>query len=368
MKLKNKVMIFVTVICIISVLSVSAINYTLSIKKLKEGVNEKVQLEATNIAKDIDKWIAVQKASLDEVIEGMLVANNFEYEYGCNYLKQANERNPGNIYFISFEDKYYLEASGFKPDYDPTQRGWYIGAMETDKEFYISEPYVDALTGGMVVTISKDFKTREGKEGVIGTDIQIDYLVDFISSINIGKGSYAFLTDNEGNIITHLNEKFKPSEGKYTNVKDILNGKLKNIINGKKLSIKDRKVKDYDGTDRLFFFDNVPESDWKVGVGVPVKQAIGAVSAAINYTIIATIIVLAISLLLALYMSNSITKPILNSVKVAENIGNLNLLDELDEKDLARKDEIGQMSKSFQDIIDKLKVFMKELQGSILTN
>lgn len=368
MKLKNKVMVFAALICIISILSISMINYMVSIRKLEQEVNDKVQLKATNTSKDIDKWMALQKRSLSEIIDGMLVADNFEYEYACDYLKKATERNPGNFYFISFEDQYYLQPERFKPDYDPTQRDWYVGAMETDSDFYISQPYVDAFSKNMVVTVSKAFTTQSGKTGVIATDIEIDYLVDFISSTKVGKDSYAFLTDNKGNILTHLNKKFNPSEDKYTNVKDILSGKLKNILRGKNLGINERKVKDYDGTDRLFFFGNVPESNWKVGIAVSAQNTLGAINDTITYTIIATIIVLVVALLISLYMSNSITKPILNSVKVAENIANLNLLDVIDEKDLARKDEIGQMSKSFQNIIEKLKVFMKELQGSILTN
>lgn len=367
MKLKNKVIIFTVLICIVSILSVSMINYMVSIRRLKEDENKKVQLEAEGLAKDIDKWIALQKNSLNEVIEGMLVANNFEYEYGCDYLKKASERNPGNLYFISFSDQYYLEATGFKPDYDPTQRDWYIGAMKTD-DFYVSKPYIDAKTKKMVLTISKAFKTLEGKEGVIGTDFQIDYLVNLISSAKIGKGSYAFLIDDQGNVITHLNDKFKPKDGEYINVKDILDGKLRNIIKDKNLDIKNRKVKDFDGTDRFFFFGNVPELGWKVGVGVSTQYTLGAVNSAILYTVIATIIVLAISLMLSVYISNSITRPILNTVKIAENIGNLNLLDKIDKKDLERKDEIGQMCKSFQSIIEKLKVFMKNLEDAVETN
>lgn len=61
MKLKTKVVLFTVLVCIVSILSVSTINYMVSIKKLEAEVNNKVQLEATGIAKDIDKWMALQK-------------------------------------------------------------------------------------------------------------------------------------------------------------------------------------------------------------------------------------------------------------------------------------------------------------------
>ncbi|MCG4585113.1 methyl-accepting chemotaxis protein, partial [Anaerosalibacter bizertensis] len=369
MKLKNKMILFTVLVCIVSILSISIINYMVSIKKLESEVGEKVQLEATSIAKDIDKWMAIQKDSLYEVIESMVINNNFEYDFAYNYLKEASERNPGNLYCMAFSDKYFIDGSGWIPEssYDPTSRDWYVEAIDSD-DFYISEPYVDAMTGDMVITISKAFKALDGKKGVISTDIQIDYLVDLVSSVNLGKGSYAFLIDEKGNIVTHLNEEFKPQEDKSFNIGDIVNGKLKNIVEKEKLDIKNRKVKDYDGIDRFFFFENVEESNWKVGVGVATNYVLGNINQAIKYTIIAALIVLIISIAISTYISNSITQPIINTVTIAENIGNLELLDKIDEKELNRKDEIGEMYNSFQNIITKLKIFMKDMEDSIHTN
>lgn len=369
MKLKNKMILFTVLVCIVSILSISIINYMVSIKKLESEVGEKVQLEATSIAKDIDKWMAIQKDSLYEVIESMIINNNFEYDFAYNYLKEASERNPGNLYCMAFSDKYFIDGSGWIPEssYDPTSRDWYVEAVDTN-DFYISEPYVDAMTGDMVITISKAFKALDGKKGVISTDIQIDYLVDLVSSVKLGKGSYAFLTDDKGNIVTHLNEKFKPQEDKSFNINDIVDGKLKNIAENKKLDTKNRKVKDYDGIDRFFFFENVEESNWKVGVGVATNHVLGNINQAIKYTIIAALIMLIISITISTYISNSITQPIINTATIAENIGNLELLDKIDEKDIKRKDEIGEMYNSFQNIITKLKIFMKDMEDSIHKN
>lgn len=369
MKLKTKVVLLVVLVCIASVWSVATINHMVSIKRLRTEVNNKVQLEATGVAKDIDKWMALQKDSLYEVIESMIVSNNFEYDFLHDYLKSADKRNPGNAYSVAFSDKSLISGSGWIPDstFDPTQRSWYIGATKTG-DTYISEPYVDAVTGGMVITISKAFSTLDGRKGVIASDIQIDYLVDMISSVDVGKGSHVFLIDSSGNIVTHTNEKFNPKEDVYVNISDILDGKLKNIMEGKELDLKSRKVKDYDNVDRYFFFGDVGEANWKVGVGVSAKHTMGDVQKADLYTLIASEIVLVVSLIISINVSNSITKPIIHTVDIAENIGNLNFLDTIDEKDLKRKDEIGQMYRSFQSIIEKQKTFMKELQDSIKTN
>ena len=367
-KLKNRVVLLTTLVCIISILSISLINHQVAIKSLEDEVNHRVQLETDNISKDIDKWIAVEKTSLKEIIEGMLVANNFEYEYACDYLKDAAARNPGSHYYMSFSDQYYIHPMRNQPASDPTQRGWYLGAMSNPDDFYISPPYVDSRTENMVISVSKSFKTIDGKEGVISSDIQIDYLVDFVSSATIAKDSYAFLVDNSGNLISHLNEDYKPEENKSTNINDILNGNLKKITDSEDLGLRSRRIKDYDGHDRFFFLRDVQESDWKVGVGVSVDYAIGAVNNVVKFTLLAAIIVLAISAVLSLYFANSITKPIVQAAVISENIGNLNLLDNIEEKNLARKDELGQMYNSFQNIIIQLRAFMTDMEGSIHTN
>lgn len=369
MKLRNKMILFTLLICIGSILAVSGINYIISIKNLEKEVNEKVQLEAESIAKDIDKWMALQKDSLFEVIESMVASNDFELEAGTEYLRVASERNPGNLYCLSFSDKYFIDGSGWVPDssYDPTSRDWYVEAINSD-DFYISEPYVDAMTGDMVITISKAFRALNGRRGVTSTDISIDYLMDTIAEVEVGDGSYAFLVDDRGNIVAHPNDEFKATEESFTSIGAILDGKLNPIIEGENLDIRDKRVKDYDGEERFFFFGDVEESNWEVGVGVSADYALGVISNAVRYTIFASIIILILAVIISILMSNSITKPIIRSVQVAGNIGNLDLTDTFDEKDLDGKDEICEMYTSFDNVIKKLKSFMLELENSIATN
>lgn len=122
MKLRNKMVLLIALVCILSVGVISIINYQVAIKRLEDESNHRLQLETRVISKEVDSWIAVQKERIDEIIEGMVVANNFEYEYGCDYLKEAVDRNPGTHYYMSFSDQYYLHPLRTQPNYDPTQR------------------------------------------------------------------------------------------------------------------------------------------------------------------------------------------------------------------------------------------------------
>ena len=370
MKLRGKLLLFTTIICIVSVLLTSFINYSISIKRIENEVNQNVQLEATNISKEIDKWTGLQKNILNESLNSLMFNNNWDGEYLAEYMKSVRKNNPGNDYYVGFEDKSFYIGSGWVPDesFVPSQRGWYKGA-HAKGDFFITEPYIDAVTGGMVVTIAKPLHDGNGREGAIGMDIGIDYLVNLISNADFGDGSYAFLIDDNGNIVTHLNEEFLPSvDGGYKLAGDILDGNLVSIMDGENLELKDRAIKDFDGVERFFFFGDVNESGWRVGVGVPVSDTMRNINSVIKYTLISTVGILLLSLVASLYMAHIVTKPVKDTAKIAENISNLDLLNDISEKDLKRKDEMGQTYKSFKMIIDKLKAFMQDLDESIHIN
>jgi methyl-accepting chemotaxis protein len=232
---------------------------------------------------------------------------------------------------------------------------------------HITEPYLDVDMGEMVITISKVFKSTDGKEGVIACDITISYLVDFISNVELGEDAYGFLLDNEGNIITHENPEFNPTEESLRNIGDVFGGKLLGIMDSD-LNLRDKRITDYDGVDRMFYFENVSQADWTVGVGYPSNRIMGTINRVIQYTVIGTIVVILLAFILSNYISGTITKPIVDSVEIAEDISNLDLSKSIGKKMLSRKDEIGQMYGSFQMIIDKLRIFMKDMDDSITIN
>lgn len=370
MKLKAKLLILSVVICIISVLSLSLINYNLSIVKLKEVENQRVELQAHLTAQRMDKWLELQKNILETSLNAILYNDIHDADYMIGLVTEMTRENPDNLYYIGYSNKdhYFPIGTDVPLGYDPTSRPWYIGAMATN-DFYITEPYIDAITGDMVVTISKQFTTKSYRKGVISTDIYINYLVDIINSGDYGDNSYAFLVDNQGNIITHINPDYKPDPDKgFKNITDILDDKLSTIISSEDLSLNDRLLKDYDGVERLFYFGDIASTDWKVGVAIAKDNVMGNINRVVNLSIGAIVVVLLVSFVVSSYLSNSVTKPIKDSVEIAENISNLDLSVSVDSASLNRVDELGQLYRSFNLIISKLKEFMQSMDESVSLN
>ena len=95
----------------------------------------------------------------------------------------------------------YPWSTGINSSYDPRLRDWYINAKQTG-EIYWSEPYIDAGGHGLMVTCSIPVSsTQKGFFWVIGADVTIQTINQKIINTQIGELGYAFLLDNNGNVI-----------------------------------------------------------------------------------------------------------------------------------------------------------------------
>lgn len=63
------------------------------------------------------------------------------------------------------------------PDYHATERGWYKGAIENQGKIYITEPYIDAMTGGMCYTMSKMLSDGETVVSIDFNFTDVQYLI-----------------------------------------------------------------------------------------------------------------------------------------------------------------------------------------------
>lgn len=98
------------------------------------------------------------------------------------------------------------------------------------------------------------------------------------------------------------------------------------------------------------------------------QMVIGTINNVILLTVIAATLVLIFSVIISLYMSRTITKPILDAIKSSEDISNLNLSSNIEPSKLKRKDEMGVMYNAFDNTILKLRAFMEDMDSSIHIN
>lgn len=233
-------------------------------------------------------------------------------------------------------------------DYDVTTRDWYQSV--TDKKLIITEPYEDADTGNLVVTISTPVYDGDGTTvlGVTAVDISIDTLNATVGSYKLGDTGFAMLLTPSGQIMSHQdNEKVLKNVGEIglgSNMTDAFTAGKSEIIT-------------YAAGDEQYLGNciTVGNVNWKLITAMPKSEFYINV----NHTRTIILGIYAILLILVciaiIIISNLIAQPIkkLNTAARRMADGDLDI-----QIDVRSKDEVGQLGDSLGQLTDKLKEYI----------
>jgi len=139
-------------------------------------------------------------------------------------------------------DGFYADSSGWEPDdnWDPPNRIWHQSAMAHPDETMIVDPYVDADTGKLVITIARTARDDSGKIiGVIAIDVELDKLSDIVLNEKVTEDGETFLIDEEGTYIVHPDISYVLEKNLFDNIpwldrKTTLSSALNIIFQGHK--------------------------------------------------------------------------------------------------------------------------------------
>lgn len=88
-----------------------------------------------------------------------------------------------------------------EPGYEPTKRPWYVQAMQCPEEITWIDPYCDANTGQIVMTLVK--RLSDGKS-VVAMDVNLHKLKQITNeAVRAGNLSYAVILDSHNQLVAH---------------------------------------------------------------------------------------------------------------------------------------------------------------------
>ena len=122
-------------------------------------------------------------------------------------LSVAQRHGINNIIF-GFESTGRLsDAGGWQEpeDYDARTRDWYKKGVEGKGKVTISDPYIDLEVKKPVLTLSRAIYDEHGKLfGIVGGDILLDELNDYVKNIRILDKGHGFLLLKNGMLLAGL--------------------------------------------------------------------------------------------------------------------------------------------------------------------
>lgn len=229
-------------------------------------------------------------------------------------------------------------------DYDPTNRPWYELAMDRKGEVIITDPYIDASTNETSVTIAK---TLDDRSGVIAVDINIAALSQLTEQVKVGDEGYVTIIDKTETYLVHPTKQGQKETGHW----------IKNLFE----SDSGHFLYEFNGADKEMQFTTNEATGWKIAGTMYTKEFSKAAESIFIKTLTVIISFLIIGGLVVFIIIRTILLPIRALVVSAERISDGDLTEEID---VSSGDEIGQLSKSFQRMVNNLRSVILSLQSS----
>ena len=268
---------------------------------------------------------------------------------------QKSDKNIFFAYIAEAEPSYYLDNDEGLSDssFDLKTRDYYSAIK--DKKVYISEPYADASTNQMVITIAAPVFINGKVEGLAALDISIDTLSQVVGEAKLGEtGYFSMLTT--GNIITS----HKDSDNILKAVQDI--DVSENLVD--EINKCDENIINYTYKGNEFTGNCVAVGDtgWKIVSAIKLdefkkdtKELIGII--VVIYLILIFILSIAMYIIIGI-----VTKPIKKITSITNKLAE----GELDaDIDVRSNDEIGELALSIDSLTKRLKTYIIYINESV---
>ena len=113
-------------------------------------------------------------------------------------------------------------------DLIPSERGWWIQAFEAG-DTVIVDPYTDIATGKTIISACYPFYV-DGKPFAVLADIDVTTVLEIINQIEEKQFCEGFLLSASGDVITHKNSEWLPTDEGSTNLSEVLHTDLQSAV------------------------------------------------------------------------------------------------------------------------------------------
>ena len=277
-----------------------------------------------------------EKASLDRSLALPVYASNFQLTYfgGKDGRMQS------------------VPAGNRAPDYDPRARGWYKAASAANQTI-ITEPYISASAGKLVITLATPVQQAGQLIGVSGVDTDLQTISNLVNALDFGGKGHAFIVNGEGKILIH-----PKAELALKTLADVYPNNTPRI--GKGLA-----EVEADGRSQFISFthvDGVP-ADWYVALVLDQDAAFAMLgelrTSAVVVTLIAVVVIIALLGLLIRVLMEPLHAMGRAMRDIAEGEGDLTR-----RLTIHGQDEFGSLGQSFNRFVERIHESIREVASA----
>lgn len=197
LKFSHKILLAASLVVIAAFALFTFYNDYLQRNAIREDLDNYLQEMGEVTASNIQNWLSGRIVLVESTAQS--IAANSEPDSVARLLEQKAQTSTFDFTYLGSADGLIMRPTSEMPaGYDPRTRPWYKDAMAAGTTT-LTEPYVDAATGALIITIATPAQTA----GVVGGDLSLNALVKIINSLDFGGMGYAFLVSADGKILVH---------------------------------------------------------------------------------------------------------------------------------------------------------------------
>jgi methyl-accepting chemotaxis protein len=326
------------------------ISYTVTSRVDEATLKQSLRTITRGNAQALDEWVASRSLAVEAFTLESLADP-------VNALKQVAASGGFVLAYVGLADKHaaiFSKDVGMPADYDPTKGSWYPEAIAAGK-LYVPAPYEDIVSKKLVVTFERPLFDNGQVKGVVAADVNLDRVDAIVSAIHPTPASFAFIVDDQGQIISHPDARFdlKPA----TQLSAQLTRSALAGLSGNA----DPFEAEVAGQSKLLVAEPIAGTNWKLVVALDKSDAMAGLYRSIGAMLL-TVLVIALIAGVVGSMATASAFRRLSEVRAAmDDIGS-------GDGDLTKRlpvhgnNEVTQIAVSFNRFVDKLARVLTEIR------
>lgn len=225
-------------------------------------------------------------------------------------------------------------------DYDMSERGWFK-ELVANNGLTFTEPYVDGVTGGLVISVITPVTDGDAVIGSVGIDLHLTHIAEYMSQYQVGEDGYPILVSPSGTLVYHIDS----DRIMETTIMDYVE------------ETSDIMSYTEDNVEYHFAYAPITSNGWSVGTVIPISETNDIINRFLLTNVLMLIIV-TIVILTAIYITVTASlKQIPHLLNAMKNLAKGDLTQSMQ---VSSKDEIGQIGHAFNDAVKSLREAIEE--------
>ncbi|OOM78291.1 methyl-accepting chemotaxis protein [Clostridium sp. BL-8] len=359
--IKTKLTVFFGILIGVICIGLGIVSFINSSNALKSNLNKTLPKVAEQTADDIQGRIEGELNSVaaiaarpdinnpnDPLKDKMLILSNEVKRTGCNRLSYIDK--DGNL------------TNTLGGTSDVKERDYFKKAMSGKSS--VSDPLINKTDGSIIVTYAVPIKYNDEIVGVLASAQDGNDLSDLTDQVKIGQTGTAFMVNGTGVSIANSNRDL------VLQMSNVIEEAKKDTSLQGLANIEDKMISGetgmgeykYNGVDKFVGYAPVKGTNWSVGVSVQQNEILSELSTLQLSVLGSSMVFILLGLGIIYIISNKIANGIKSTAKHLGLLAEGNLCEEIPDKYLKGKDEIGTMTNAMKSMQESLGTMIKKIK------